>query len=147
MLFYQSWELSSDKNTYLNVPPLFVCAQIFKKQSSMKIIEGFKMPVCVSLCVCVCVQVHAQLCPILCDLMDCSPPGSSGHGILQARIREVGCHFLLQGIFRTQGLNLYLLCLLHRQVDSLPLAPQGKPSKCLWASANASGEIGGSFTF
>ena len=24
----------------------------------------------------------------LCDLMDCSPPGSSVHGILQARIRE-----------------------------------------------------------
>ena len=25
---------------------------------------------------------------------------------------EVGCHFLLQGIFPTQGLNLHLLCLL-----------------------------------
>jgi len=25
---------------------------------------------------------------------------------------EVGCHFLLQGIFPTQGLNPYLLCLL-----------------------------------
>ena len=31
----------------------------------------------------------------------------------------VGCHFLLQGIFPTQGLNL---CLLHWQVDSLPLS-------------------------
>ena len=30
----------------------------------------------------------------------------------------VGCHFLLQGIFPTQGLNLHLL---HLQVDSLPL--------------------------
>ena len=30
----------------------------------------------------------AQLCPTLCDLMDCSPPGSSVHGILQARILE-----------------------------------------------------------
>ena len=27
----------------------------------------------------------------------------------------VGCHALLQGIFLTQGLNLYLLCLLHWQ--------------------------------
>ena len=27
-----------------------------------------------------------QLCPTLCDSMDCSPPGSSLHGILQARI-------------------------------------------------------------
>ena len=29
-----------------------------------------------------------QSCPALCDLMDCSPPGSSVHGILQARILE-----------------------------------------------------------
>ena len=27
-----------------------------------------------------------QLCPTLCDHMDCGPPGSSVHGILQARI-------------------------------------------------------------
>ena len=30
----------------------------------------------------------AQLCPILCDPLDCRPPGSSVHGILQARILE-----------------------------------------------------------
>ena len=29
-----------------------------------------------------------QLCLTLCDSMDCSPPGSSVHGILQARILE-----------------------------------------------------------
>ena len=34
--------------------------------------------------VCVCVLV-TQLCPTLCDPMDCTPPGSPGHGILQAR--------------------------------------------------------------
>ena len=33
----------------------------------------------------------------------------------------VGCHFLLQGIFWTRGSNPHLLCLLHRQMDSLPL--------------------------
>ena len=38
----------------------------------------------------------------------------------------VGCHFLLQGIFPTQGLNLGLLCLLHWQSSSLPLVPPGK---------------------
>ena len=35
--------------------------------------------------------IHAkflQSCPTLCDPMDCSPPGSSVHGILQARILE-----------------------------------------------------------
>ena len=30
----------------------------------------------------------AQSCPTLCDPMDCSPPGSSIHGIFQARILE-----------------------------------------------------------
>ena len=30
----------------------------------------------------------AQSCPILSDPMDCSPPGSSIHGILQARVLE-----------------------------------------------------------
>ena len=30
----------------------------------------------------------ARSCPTLCDPMDCSPPGSSIHGILQARILE-----------------------------------------------------------
>ena len=34
----------------------------------------------------------------------------------------VGCQFLLQGIFLTQGSNP---CLLHWQVDSLPLSHQG----------------------
>ena len=29
-----------------------------------------------------------QSCPTLCDPMDCSPPGSSVHGIVQARILE-----------------------------------------------------------
>ena len=36
---------------------------------------------------CVCVLV-SKLCPTLCDPMDYSPPGSSVHGILQARILE-----------------------------------------------------------
>ena len=45
-----------------------------------------------------------QSCPTLCNPMDCSPPGSSVHGIL---------HALLQGIFLTQGSNPHLLWLLH----------------------------------
>ena len=32
----------------------------------------------------------AQLCPSLSDPMDCSPPGSSVHGIFQARVLEWG---------------------------------------------------------
>ena len=32
----------------------------------------------------------AQLCPTVSDPMDCSPPGSSVHGIFQARVLEWG---------------------------------------------------------
>ena len=46
-----------------------------------------------------------------------SPGGNTGGG----------CHFLLRGIFPTQGSNLCLLCLLHWHVDFLPLAPPGRP--------------------
>ena len=35
----------------------------------------------------------------------------------------MGCHVLLEGIFLTQGLNSYLLCFLHWQASSLPIAP------------------------
>ena len=71
--------------------------------------------------------MYAKSCPTLGDTMDCSPLGSSVHGIFQARNTGAGHHFLLQAIFPTQGLNLHLLCLLHWQADSLPLAPPGKP--------------------
>ena len=43
---------------------------------------------CVCVCACVCVYIYAQSCPTLYDLMDCSLPGSSIHGISQARILE-----------------------------------------------------------
>ena len=42
----------------------------------------------------------------------------------------VGCHFLLQGIFPIQGLNLGLLRLLHWQADSFTTVPPGKPIWC-----------------
>ena len=35
-------------------------------------------------------SVHAQLCLTLCNPTDCSPPDSSVHGILQARVLEWG---------------------------------------------------------
>ena len=62
---------------------------------------------------------HAQLCLTLCNPMHCSPPGSSGYGIFQARI--LGCYFHLQSIFPTQVLKLRLL---HWQANSLPLNHQ-----------------------
>ena len=96
----------------------------------------------------------AQSCPILCDPMDGSPPGSSVHADFPGTNTGVGCYTLLQGIFPTQGSNPSLLhcrqILYHlnhqgsprilqwvaylfsrgifpTQVDSLPSEPPGKP--------------------
>ena len=82
---------------------------------------------CVCVCVCVCVAwVHAcsvaKSYPTLCDTMDCSPPGSSVHGVLQARILEWVAIFFSRGSSLTQGSNP---CLLHWQADSLALNHQG----------------------
>ena len=51
----------------------------------------------------------AQLCLTLCDPMDCGLPGSSVHGVLQARILEWVAIPSSRGIYLTQGLNLGLL--------------------------------------
>ena len=44
----------------------------------------------------------------------------------------VGCHFLLQGIFLTQGSNLGLL---HRQEDSLPTEISREAPRCRMVTA------------
>ena len=48
-------------------------------------------------------------CVRLCDPVDCSPPGSSCPWYSPCKNTGVGCHFLLQGLFLIQGLNLGLL--------------------------------------
>ena len=68
-----------------------------------------------------------QLCPTLCDPMDCSLPGSSIHRDSPGKNTEVGFHDFLQGIVPTQGSNPCLLHILHWQADSWPLVPPGKP--------------------
>ena len=65
----------------------------------------------------------AKFCPILCNPTDCSLPGSSVHGYFPGKSTGVGCHFLFQRIFPTQGSNLHLL--LHRFFTP---EPPGKPS-------------------
>ena len=67
-------------------------------------------------CVHECLRAKSLLsCPTLCNPMNRSPPGSSVHGILQARILEwvampcsKGSWRYLQGIFLTQELNFHL---------------------------------------
>ena len=79
----------------------------------------------------------------LCDPMDCSPPGSSVHGIFQARILELVAISTSRGIFPTQGFNWHLLCLLHWQADSFTTEPPGKPkvSAVSLKSNNPSGSL------
>ena len=64
----------------------------------------------------------------VCDSMDCSPPGSLVHGILQARVLELVAISSSGGIFLTQGSNSHLL---HWQADSLQLDHLGRPLLCL----------------
>ena len=65
---------------------------------------------------CVCAQL-LQLCPNVCNPLVYSPPGSSVHGILQARILEWTAMPFFQEIFPIQGSNQCLLHLLHcRQI-------------------------------
>ena len=74
-----------------------------------------------------CVCSVTKLCPTLCNLVDCSPPGPSVLGLIPGKNIRVSCHLLLQGISLTQGLSLHLL---HQQVGSFPLRQQGGPLVC-----------------
>ena len=73
----------------------------------------------------VCVLIVAQLCPTLCDPIDCNLPGSSVHGDSPGKNTGVGCHALLQGIFPTQGPNPGVL---HYRWTVDCLGHQGSPS-------------------
>ena len=64
------------------------------------------------------IMLVAQSCPTLCDPMDHSPPGSSVHGILQARILEQVAIPFSRGSSRP-----WVSC---TAGDSLPSEPPGK---------------------
>ena len=66
----------------------------------------------------------AQLCLTLCDLMDYSPPRSSVHGILQARILEWVAIPFSRGSSQPRDPAL--------QADSLLSDPQGTPRILEW---------------
>ena len=79
----------------------------------------------------------AQSCPTVCDPMDGSPPGSSVHGILQARILEWGAIPFSRGSSPLRGRTHSLL---PWQADSLPLSYQGSPfTKVICAVKNPAG--------
>ena len=72
-----------------------------------------------------------QSCPILCNHMDCSPPGSSVHGDSPGKNTGVGCHALLQVIFPTQRSNPDLP---HCRAESLLTEPLGSPRILEWVA-------------
>ena len=74
-----------------------------QKQASCHLSLGHCTPPSLTVCL---VWVYSRV--RLCDPMACSSPGSSVHEIIQEKM-GVGCCFLLQGIFLTQGLNPHLL--------------------------------------
>ena len=61
-----------------------------------------------------------QSCLTLCSPFPWDSPGKD---------TGVGGHALLQEIFQTRGLNLYLLYLMCWQTGSLPLVPTGRPDR------------------
>ena len=73
-----------------------------------------------------CVCLDAQSCPTLCDPIDCRLPGSSVHGILQARILE-GLPFPPPGDILDPGIKPTSAVSPALQEDSLCAEPSGKP--------------------
>ena len=68
----------------------------------------------------------AQSCPTFCYPMDCSLPAPLSMNS-PGKHTEVGCHYLLQGIFLTQGSNPGLL---HCRQILYHLSYQGSPTRC-----------------
>ena len=66
----------------------------------------------------------AQLCLTLCNPLDCSPPGSSIHGILPGKSTIVGCHILFHfhsysyKNFQTRG--TFVLLVIYRNTMTCP---------------------------
>ena len=115
---WQKWRLLTSDGCMLSPVQVFETPWTVACQSPLSI-EIFQARI----------LVHAkllQLCPTLCDYMDCSPPGLSVHRILQARILEwvamPSCRGSSQPRDRTQVSYIYCI---GRQ--SLPLVPPGKP--------------------
>ena len=73
----------------------------------------------------------AQLCPTLCDPMDCSLPGSSNPWDFPSKSTGVGCHCLLLGIVKSWQAFHHLLILYSGQtllIDHNPTSPSQQSS-------------------
>ena len=91
LLWVESFQ-STFQSPFLNRTSLLRLAKHFKKPSSIKKQRKKESEV-------------AQSCPTLCDPKDCSLLGFLHQWDFPGKNTGVGCHFLLQEIFLTQGLN------------------------------------------
>ena len=82
-----------------------------------------------------------QSCPTLCNSMDCSPPGSPVHGILQASILELFALFFPRGSFWPKDWTRVSChsCIAGR---SFTAGPPGKPIKGQSRTINPLGYAG-----
>ena len=91
--------------------------------------------VCVCVCACVCMLSHFNCLQwILCDPMDRSLPGSSVHGILQARILEFPCPPPRD--LPDPRIEQHFLCLLHYRQILYPPSHLGSPYPCVYMAKN-----------
>ena len=121
--FISMKELPSCKQSF-NILPNTV---MFIYSVMKKYLHGEQCYYYYMLCVCMCAKL-LRSCLIICDPRDCSLLVSSVHGILQTRILEWFAMPSYRGFSQPRDQsNQCLLCLLHWQADSLPLAPTRKP--------------------
>ena len=102
-----------------------------KDTSAIETCSSFKCLVVVVVeCVCVCASTHVCVCSVMSNSLQprrLRPARLLCPWNLPGKNTGVGCHFLLQSIFQTQGSNLCLPHLLHWQADPLPLSYLGSP--------------------
>ena len=95
-----------------------------------RVLSGIVLEIKETVCVCVCVCAQSlQSCPTFCDPMNCSLPGTSVYGILQARILEWVAISFSRGSFQPRDRTLisYISCIGRQLLD--PLKHLGSPRK------------------
>ena len=82
-------------------------------------------------------KLVSQSCRTLCDPMDCSPPGSSVHGILQARMLEWVAILLSRGSSRPRD-RTWFSCISGRFFTDWATRETNNFEKRLWGTGNLS---------
>ena len=98
------------------ITPLYLYWLVFEKS-----LKANRHPLVLWMC------SAAQLCPALCNPMNCKPTRFLCPWDSASKNTEVRCHFLFQGFSRPRDWTC-VSCLLPWQADSLPLSHLGNPS-------------------